>query len=105
MKTTNKLVAEICLYGNNEIGFDFLAHGQGVALFGMTKELHTAPGGTRLRFETTSQAIWAAQEGLRGLRGEVAIHAPGGEMHAVARVGSIPSAGSLGWVRTESRAA
>lgn len=95
------IVAEICLYGNREIGFDYLARTDA----GFTAD--SMPGtGEPMRFESMTAAIWAADRELAPLAGRyVNIFAPGGERYTEARLGSIPSAGSLAWVPVPNEAA
>ena len=85
--------ADICLYGNRTAGFDWLASHNGRLIEGG----YDPERG--LRFGTITESIWAAQDALTadGAEGDVWIHAPGGELRARARLGEIPSAGSLRW--------
>lgn len=94
----NTKQVEIALYGNREIGFDFLATPDcGASFVAGGWDPASAP-----RYQLSTQALWAAQDALvaAGYDGaDVAICAPSGRLVSHARIGSIPSFGSLAWCR------
>lgn len=94
---SKKLTASICLYGNREFGFYTLSDTSDGRMFGKGPE----QGGKRV--DSATLAIWNAQSELEaaGLAGApVSIHmdlSNGVPMVALAKVGAIPSFGSLKW--------
>lgn len=85
-----KLVGEICLYGSGLCGVGWLARGESTPLMG---------NGEPVNGRSLTEAAWQAAEALRsaGLDGVVAIYAPGGDCVALARLGNVPTFGSLNW--------
>jgi hypothetical protein len=81
---TKKLVASICLYGNHDVGFDYLAELPDGSLWGQ-------PSPEVLRFSTATDCLMMFRADLseRGIcKGKVMVFAPGGlsvayhELHA-----------------------
>jgi len=97
--TTTK--SEIYLYGSRVAGFGYI----GVIHRGRDQQTLTdswSGGVEGLRYPTVTAALWAADAALveAGIRGgtELFLVAPGGEMVSWARVGCLPSFGSIAWV-------
>lgn len=81
---TKKLVASICLYGNHDVGFDYLAELPDGSLWGQSSP-------EILRFETATDCLMSFRADLSErdiYRGTVMVFAPGGrsvayhELHA-----------------------
>lgn len=92
----NTLVAEICLYGNHEIGAGWLAN-TGTDLLG---------DGEPFQDRTFTSAIWSALEAIREARPDlnkrgnvVAIYTPGGTNRVLVDLSQhVPSFGQLAWI-------
>lgn len=102
------LVGDVCLYGNRDRGFHYLARvgERGELLQAGDPDAYPADRAAcvekRGTFGTQSEAIWHAIAAMRdrGLprRGLVRLYAPGGTMVADVDVSAhVPSFGSLGW--------
>lgn len=85
--------ATICLYGNWDIGFGYIAV-LGDKTFG---------DGEPVKFRSCTDCVWLACEELiaAGFDGLVEIYAAGGERRAVSHVRKVGYFGNLKWERAE----
>jgi hypothetical protein len=98
--TTTTRTAEVCLYGAASCGHGYLARIQGRDGFFGDGTPHADRGAT--------DALWLALIDLRdaGFRGQVTVHAPGGERSASLELdgrrgrGTLPTFGDLRWSAT-----
>ena len=94
-RTTTNLTAEVCLYGNREIGFSYLAMGRDDDRpFGPYN-----PVSGVMNFHSVTEAVWMAAQEIRdrGIDGTVRIFAPGGQRYSDAPITSVPAFGDLTW--------
>src|SRR4051812_13804456 len=91
MKRTNKIVAEICLYGTNAVGAGWLARTAGGRMFG---------DGSPKMGRAFTEAVWQACDAVRadGIEsGSVKVYSPDGQRVATADLGRPGYYGDLKW--------
>lgn len=88
-----KYAAGICLYGNKDVGYGYMAAVGAGAPFG------EAPPEGSMPYENCTEALWAADRALRdrGATGTARVYCPGGDRVAEVELGKVPSYGWLRW--------
>lgn len=92
-----KIVASVCLYGNQRAGYAYYARAENLKAEGGW----TSGGNLSGELEHASVAVWQAVDNLRDggvVEGLCRILTPGGQMYAdVALEAPMPYYGALGW--------